>query len=150
MIIKCINKDHSNKYKHSEMLMDKDQFKKELKRTQMTLMKVMSDNKKLSIKNSQYGSYAKGLRLKIADAKKEILAITAEYICKNVKLQNKVVKMKKEIKILKNSLKNVMFDDNNDVVVEDIVDLTQPQTPPKPKRNNPVSLNKKVQKKLIL
>ena len=58
--------------------------------------------------------------------------------------------MKKEIKELKNSLKNILFDDNDFVVTGEVVDLTQPQTPPKSKRNKPVSLGKKVQKKLML
>ena len=133
------------------MLLNPIQLKQELKRTRTALLQVMSEKQQLEIKKSQLGKYAKRLRLKIVELRKKKLCVTTEYVQKNVALQDQVNKMKKEIKELKNSLKNILFDDNDFVVTgEVVVDLTQPQTPPKSKRNKPVSLGKKVQKKLIL
>lgn len=132
------------------MLLNPIQLKQELKRTRTALLQVMSEKQQLEIKKSQLGKYAKRLRLKIIELKKKKLCVTTEYVQKNVALQDQVNKMKKEIKELKNSLKNILFDDNDFVVTGEVVDLTQPQTPPKSKRNKPVSLGKKVQKKLML
>ena len=132
------------------MLLNPIQLKQELKRTRTALLQVMSEKQQLELKKSQLGKYAKRLRLKIIELKKKKLCVTTEYVQKNVALQDQVNKMKKEIKELKNSLKNILFDDNDFVVTGEVVDLTQPQTPPKSKRNKPVSLGKKVQKKLIL
>ena len=132
------------------MLLNPIQLKQELKRTRTALLQVMSEKQQLELKKSQLGKYAKRLRLKIVELKKKKLCVTTEYVQKNVALQDQVNKMKKEIKELKNSLKNILFDDNDFVVTGEVVDLTQPQTPPKSKRNKPVSLGKKVQKKLIL
>ena len=132
------------------MLLNPIQLKQELKRTRTALLQVMSEKQQLEIKKSQLGKYAKRLRLKIVELKKKKLCVTTEYVQKNVALQDQVNKMKKEIKELKNSLKNILFDDNDFVVTGEVVDLTQPQTPPKSKRNKPVSLGKKVQKKLML
>lgn len=132
------------------MLLNPIQLKQELKRTRTALLQVMSEKQQLELKKSQLGKYAKRLRLKIVELKKKKLCVTTEYVQKNVALQDQVNKMKKEIKELKNSLKNILFDDNDFVVTGEVVDLTQPQTPPKSKRNKPVSLGKKVQKKLML
>ena len=132
------------------MLLNPIQLKQELKRTRTALLQVMSEKQQLEIKKSQLGKYAKRLRLKIVELRKKKLCVTTEYVQKNVALQDQVNKMKKEIKELKNSLKNILFDDNDFVVTGEVVDLTQPQTPPKSKRNKPVSLGKKVQKKLML
>lgn len=132
------------------MLLNPIQLKQELKRTRTALLQVMSEKQQLEIKKSQLGKYAKRLRLKIIELKKKKLCVTTEYVQKNVALQDQVNKMKKEIKELKNSLKNILFDDNDFVVTGEVVDLTQPQTPPKSKRNKRVSLGKKVQKKLML
>ena len=132
------------------MLLNPIQLKQELKRTRTALLQVMSEKQQLEIKKSQLGKYAKKLRSKIIELRKKKLCVTTEYVQKNVALQDQVNKMKKEIKELKNSLKNILFDDNDFVVTGEVVDLTQPQTPPKSKRNKPVSLGKKVQKKLIL
>jgi hypothetical protein len=132
------------------MLLNPIQLKQELKRTRTALLQVMSEKQQLELKKSQLGKYAKRLRLKIIELKKKKLCVTTEYVQKNVALQDQVNKMKKEIKELKNSLKNILFDDNDFVVTGEVVDLTQPQTPPKSKRNKPVSLGKKVQKKLML
>ena len=132
------------------MLLNPIQLKQELKRTRTALLQVMSEKQQLELKKSQLGKYAKKLRSKIIELRKKKLCVTTEYVQKNVALQDQVNKMKKEIKELKNSLKNILFDDNDFVVTGEVVDLTQPQTPPKPKRNKPVSLGKKVQKKLIL
>ena len=131
------------------MLLNPIQLKQELKRTRTALLQVMSEKQQLELKKSQLGKYAKRLRLKIIELKKKKLCVTTEYVQKNVALQDQVNKMKKEIKELKNSLKNILFDDNDFVVTGEVVDLTQPQTPPKSKRNKPVSLGKKVQKKLM-
>ena len=130
------------------MLLNPIQLKQELKRTRTALLQVMSEKQQLELKKSQLGKYAKRLRLKIVELKKKKLCVTTEYVQKNVALQDQVNKMKKEIKELKNSLKNILFDDNDFVVTGEVVDLTQPQTPPKSKRNKPVSLGKKVQKNL--
>lgn len=132
------------------MLLNPIQLKQELKRTRTALLQVMSEKQQLELKKSQLGKYAKRLRLKIIELKKKKLCVTTEYVQKNVALQDQVNKMKKEIKELKNSLQNILFDDNDFVVTGEVVDLTQPQTPPKSKRNKPVSLGKKVQKKLML
>ena len=132
------------------MLLNPTQLKQELKRIRTALLQVMSEKQQLELKKSQLGKYAKRLRLKIIELRKKKLCVTTEYVQKNVALQDQVNKMKKEIKELKNSLKNILFDDNDFVVTGEVVDLTQPQTPPKSKRNKPVSLGKKSSKKTYI
>lgn len=127
------------------MLVSKEDFQKELKRTQLTLLKVMAEKKKFGEKIQRHGSYAKELRREIIEQKKKVTNLTTEFVCSKMKLKNKIKKMKKQIIELKNSLKNI-FD--NDVVSGRVVDLTQPQTPPQPKRTKPVSFSKHHQKKL--
>ena len=130
------------------MLASKEDFQKELKRTQLTLMKVMADKKKFGEKLQRHGSYTKELRRKIIEQKKKVTDLTTEFVCSKMKLKTTIKKLKKQIIELKKSLKNI-FDDNN-AVVGRVVDLTQPQTPPQPKRKKPVSFSKYHQKKLKL
>ena len=104
------------------MLLNPIQLKQELKRTRTALLQVMSEKQQLELKKSQLGKYAKRLRLKIIELKKKKLCVTTEYVQKNVALQDQVNKMKKEIKELKNSLKNILFDDNDFVVTGEVVD----------------------------
>ena len=111
----------------------------------------MADKKKLEKEKQQLRTCARELRSKLKDQKKKNLDLKSNFVLQKLELKTKIRVMKNKITELENELKNVMADDIDFFVDPEtgVIDMTKPQTPPQPKRNKPVSLDK-CKKKLKL
>ena len=119
----------------------KEDLQKQLEMTEMTLLKVLGEKKELLEQKTKMSKYSKTLRFKIRDSRKQIIDLKSNFVLEKLYFKNKINLMKKEIFDL--TMKTMLYDDNDNQYVVDpttgVIDMTQPQTPPKPKLNKYVS-----------
>ena len=111
--------------------MSKDE---ELKMTRTSVTKLLSEKKKLCKSNFE-------LRHQLTIVKKQLLNLQNSFVVQKSKYTTKIRSVKKELKKQKLLLNKFMIDDDDFIVDPEtgILDLTQPKTPQKPKRKQPVS-----------
>lgn len=104
-------------------------MKEELKMTTVTVSKLLGEKKVLSKLN-------RDLRFQLMTLKKQILTSKTTFVIQKTRLKSKIVQLKKQNNELKNNLNTFMFDDDDFISDPEtgVVDMTQPQTPEKPKR----------------
>ena len=97
-------------------------IKEELKMTQMTVGKLLSDKKELSKSN-------RDLRFQIMTLKKDILKRNQLFVIEKSKLRTKCVLLKKEKQELEKNLKSVILDDDDFFTDPDtgVIDFTTPK-----------------------
>ena len=102
-------------------------IKKELKMTQTTVSQLLSAKRTLSASN-------RDLRFQIMTLKKQLLNTNTSFVVQKSKMKTKIIRLKQENDELKHNLNSFMMDDFFTDPKTGIIDITQPTTPSKPKR----------------
>ena len=113
----------------SELQQTKKEILNELKMTRTTVTKLLAQRKK-------FRTSAFNLRFIIKNKKQEILKMKTDFVEEKIILKNKIHFLKTKIKNLKCSM-GLLFIDDDEYHVDGktgVIDLTEPKTPPKPKR----------------